>query len=198
MFDSVNSYYKVHSKIYDLTRWSILFGRNDLLSMLPSTFKPKTILDLGCGTGKHLLKLSELFPEAHITGVDESKEMLAKASAKTESNDRIKLVHNSFRSYLNKSENFDLILCSYSLSMLENKAIDLQLIYDSLNENGLLAVVDFDNTPLPIFEQWMNLNHVQISGNLFNHLNKVFYPRDQKTKAAYFRLWKYTLFLGSK
>jgi len=87
MFDSVSSYYKVHSKIYDLTRWSILFGRDRLLEVIPNDFQPERILDLGCGTGKHLVKLAERFPDAKIIGVDASKEMLNKASVKIKSFD---------------------------------------------------------------------------------------------------------------
>ncbi|HAW82092.1 MAG TPA: class I SAM-dependent methyltransferase, partial [Balneola sp.] len=65
-------------------------------------------------------------------------------------------------------------------------------------QNGLLAVVDFDHTPLKVFEQWMNLNHVEISGRLFPQLKNTFQEKNSETKSSYFGLWKYTLFLGGK
>ncbi|HAW82091.1 MAG TPA: class I SAM-dependent methyltransferase, partial [Balneola sp.] len=117
MFDSVSSYYKVHSKIYDLTRWSILFGRDRLLEVIPTDFQPERVLDLGCGTGKHLVKLAERFPEAKIIGVDASKEMLNKASVKIKSFDHIELAHTTLNTFLNSNNSFDLIVCSYSLTM---------------------------------------------------------------------------------
>ena len=197
MFDSVSSYYKVHSKIYDLTRWSILFGRDRLLEVIPTDFQPERVLDLGCGTGKHLVKLAERFPEAKIIGVDASKEMLNKASVKIKSFDHIELAHTTLNTFLNSNNSFDLIVCSYSLTMFGDDHNYLELIHDSLTQNGLLAVVDFD-TPLKVFEQWMNLNHVEISGRLFPQLKNTFQEKNSETKSSYFGLWKYTLFLGGK
>lgn len=198
MFDSVSSYYKVHSKIYDLTRWSILFGRDRLLEVIPNDFQPERILDLGCGTGKHLVKLAERFPDAKIIGVDASKEMLNKASVKIKSFDHIELAHTTLNTFLNSSDPFDLILCSYSLTMFGDDHNYLELIHNSLTQNGLVAVVDFDHTPLKVFEQWMNLNHVEISGRLFSQLKNTFQEKNSETKSSYFGLWKYTLFLGGK
>ena len=40
---------------------------------------PRTILDLGCGAGNVTRLLAERWPEASVTGVDNSAEMLAKA-----------------------------------------------------------------------------------------------------------------------
>ena len=198
MFDSVSSYYKVHSKIYDLTRWSILFGRDRLLEVIPNDFQPERILDLGCGTGKHLVKLAERFPDAKIIGVDASKEMLNKASVKIKSFDHIELAHTTLNTFLNSSDPFDLILCSYSLTMFGDDHNYLELIHNSLTQNGLVAVVDFDHTPLKVFEQWMNLNHVEISGRLFSQLKNTFQEKNSETKSSYFGLWKYTLVLGGK
>ena len=42
---------------------------------------PKSIVDLGCGTGWHSCLLKQQFPEALVTGVDFSSEMLEYASA---------------------------------------------------------------------------------------------------------------------
>jgi S-adenosylmethionine-diacylgycerolhomoserine-N-methlytransferase len=196
MFDSVNSYYKAHSRIYDLTRWGILFGRNRLLELIPEDFRPERILDLGCGTGKHLIKLGEQFPDANIIGVDASKEMLNKASAKVQSFDRIELAHTSVHTYLTNSDPFDLIVCSYSLSMFGDDHNYLELLRDGLTQNGLVAIVDFDHTPFKVFERWMNLNHVEISGSLFTKLKNTFQVKHSETKSAYSGLWSYSYFVG--
>lgn len=198
MFDSVNSYYKVHSRIYDLTRWGILFGRNRLFELIPEDFRPERILDLGCGTGKHLLKLAERFPDANIIGVDASKEMLNKASSKVKSFDFIELAHTPINTFLSNSDPFDLIVCSYSLSMFGDDHNYLELIHDSLTQNGLVAIVDFDYTPLKVFEHWMNLNHVEISGSLFAELKNTFQVKHSDTKNAYSGLWRYSFFVGRR
>ncbi|KIW58570.1 hypothetical protein PV05_03078 [Exophiala xenobiotica] len=50
----------------------------DLLAQIPLT-SPKRIIDLGCGPGNSTAVLAKQFPEAHITGIDSSQDMIAKA-----------------------------------------------------------------------------------------------------------------------
>lgn len=51
-----------------------------LLQQLPGALQPdgvKAVLDLGCATGLSSLALAQLFPAAHVTGVDLSPHMVA-------------------------------------------------------------------------------------------------------------------------
>jgi len=50
----------------------------DLLNRIPVT-DPGEVYDLGAGTGNVTVQLKERWPNAHITGVDDSEAMLAKA-----------------------------------------------------------------------------------------------------------------------
>jgi trans-aconitate 2-methyltransferase len=52
----------------------------DLLARIPATH-PAAVVDLGCGTGSLAPLLMQRWPQAHLTGVDSSPEMLAKARA---------------------------------------------------------------------------------------------------------------------
>jgi len=199
MFDSVNAYYKFHSKIYDLTRWSILFGRTKILDHLPEFQKNDIkILELGCGTGHHLEKLAQYYPEAEVVGVDNSEDMIKRASRKISANNRIKIRQTSCQDFLGESEKYDLIFCSYSLSMFGDYHQFLVQIHESLNEGGVIATVDFDNSPLKIFEKWMKWNHVDISGDLFKQLKLQYEKQLFETNKAYFGLWNYSFFLGYK
>jgi len=55
-----------------------------LLSRIPESFRPESVLDLGCGTGWFTRKLTARFPEARVTGADLSPGMLAQAEAATD------------------------------------------------------------------------------------------------------------------
>jgi trans-aconitate 2-methyltransferase len=52
----------------------------DLLARVPAA-APRTVIDLGCGTGNLEPLLRQRWPDAELTGVDSSREMLAKARA---------------------------------------------------------------------------------------------------------------------
>lgn len=198
MFKSVESYYSFHSRIYDLTRWSILFGRNDLLTLLPKGFKAKRILDIGCGTGIHLKQLSAQFPDSEISGVDQSPEMIAKAKSKISQAENINLVQTDWESFLNKSELYDLIICSYSLTLAKNPNQIVHRITNSLTQNGILLVVDFKFTPFALFQKWMRLNHVNISGEIFEILDSEFPSHVSRTKRAWFGLWEFFMLSAKK
>ena len=48
---ALQGYYALHSKIYDATRWSFLFGRERILQHVAAIDHPKRILEVGCGWG---------------------------------------------------------------------------------------------------------------------------------------------------
>jgi trans-aconitate 2-methyltransferase len=52
----------------------------DLLARVPAD-APASVVDLGCGAGNVTRLLKQRWPQAHITGIDGSPEMLAKAGA---------------------------------------------------------------------------------------------------------------------
>ncbi len=113
MYNSITSYYKTQSHIYDITRWSFLFGRTKLFSKLPKLPNNPTILDLGCGTGYQLRLLKERYPEARLIGLDASEAMLKKAHQKV--GDKVTLINRQYTKSSFSENSFDLVVCSYSL-----------------------------------------------------------------------------------
>lgn len=190
-------YYKFHSKFYDITRWSFLFGRKRIItSYLPGNIHPDNILEVGCGTGKNLVVLQRKFPDAHLTGVDISTSMLEIAEKKTSG---ITLKEASYASETFDAESFDFILFSYSLSMM-NPGWDsaIRNARQHLKTNGLIAVVDFYESALKPFKKWMGVNHVRMDSHLLPELNKQYHEVQCDIKKAYGGVWNYLLYLGRK
>ena len=76
---AIERYYRMHARIYDLTRWTFLRGREALIKQVAASLTPNRILEVGCGTGTNLLNLGKAFPQAHLWGLDLSTDMLAVA-----------------------------------------------------------------------------------------------------------------------
>lgn len=195
----VENYYRFHSRIYDATRWSFLFGRQKLLSKLPDLPQYPHILEVGCGTGKNIQLLEYLFPDAKIYGIDLSGAMLRKARQKTNGAGQITLINKRYGSEKVDLEPFDLILLSYSLTMTGDQTDTvLQQIYEDLKPKGYVAVVDFHSTPFSWFQSWMQSNHVMMNGQLLPLLNKYYASTYSSVHNAYLGLWQYFTFLGKR
>lgn len=197
---SLEGYYRLHSKIYDATRWTFLFGRHAILREVAAFAAPTRILEVGCGTGKNLAALARLFPKAELTGVDLSATMLDVARRKTRSSKtRIHLAHCAYTADFAAPASYDLVLFSYALSMF-NPGFEqaIAAARGHLSSGGHLAVVDFHDTPWPLFANWMSLNHVRMTGQLRPLLISGFAPRRNFARWAYAGLWRYLLYIGQR
>jgi S-adenosylmethionine-diacylgycerolhomoserine-N-methlytransferase len=197
---AIERYYRLHSRIYDATRWSFLFGRTAILDDLALETTPARILEVGCGTGKNLVALAERFPQATITGVDLSGTMLALARRKVERfGNRVRLEHRAYAAPAGELATFDLVLFSYALSMFNpGYEAAIEAAHGDLAVGGHIAVVDFHDTPLPAFAAWMQVNHVRMEGHLRPKLRSLFTPVTDRLRGAYGGVWQYLLFVGHK
>ena len=193
-------YYRWHARLYDATRWSFLFGRTALIRAVADHQSPRHILEIGCGTGANLLRLGRQFPEAALTGVDLSADMLARARRKLAAHPaRIALMQWRYDQPLNPQPAFDLIVFSYCLSMIDpgwEQAVDAALC--DLQPGGLLAVVDFHDTRFSGFRRWMEINHVRMDGHLLPRLSACCRPVAQTLRPAYGGGWRYFSFIGRR
>jgi S-adenosylmethionine-diacylgycerolhomoserine-N-methlytransferase len=203
MKNNLENYYRLHARFYDTTRWSFLFGRSKIMREVAQILKPKRILEIGCGTGKNLLVLHQTFPQAIIEGIDLSIDMLNIARKKTASaGEFIQLSHQRYDAALSQSakkDTFDLLLFSYSLSMFNPGFEDvLQYAVTDLSAQGLIAVVDFNDSQFHWFQRWMGVNNVRMDHQLIPVLTETFTPLICDVKHAYFGLWTFFYFLGQK
>lgn len=193
----MENYYRFQSTIYDSTRWSFLFGRDMIIRRCAELVEAKDILEVGCGTGYNLKRLAKCFPQANILGVDISQSMLDKASNKLKSQKNIQLSSEAYGSKERKNS-FDLILFSYSLSMI-NPHWDqlLESAKKDLKPGGHIAILDFESSQYKWFKNHMANHHVRMEKHLMPNLLDQFILTEWDSKLAYAGLWNYFYFIGS-
>ncbi|MDD2900984.1 MAG: class I SAM-dependent methyltransferase [Syntrophales bacterium] len=190
-------YYRWHAWIYDLTRWTFLRGREELIRLAAAQCQPRRLLEVGCGTGKNLLHLGRLFPEAELWGLDLSPHMLARAHKKLAgSRRRVNLIEAAYDRPVAPGH-FDLVVFSYALSMF-NPGWEAALLTagQDLAPEGYIAVGDFHDSASKRFKQWMGLNHVRLDSHLLPRLEDLFLSGEWSVRPVYGGLWSFFLFLG--
>lgn len=146
---AMNRIYRHQRHIYDWTRPSFLLGRDTLLRRMRIRAGDR-VLEVGCGTARNLLKLAALHGDAELYGLDASTEMLRTArasSARRRLQHRLHLRHGLAEQLCHErtfgAPRFDVILFSYSLSMIPSCAESIEAAVASLKAGGRLYIVDF-------------------------------------------------------
>lgn len=106
----------------------------DLFALLPD-LPYRDIVDLGCGTGEHTRTLAERFPDARVTGLDSSAEMLAKADARGLPNLRFER-----GDILDLRGDYDLLFSNAALQWLSDHPALLARLWGHLRPGGVIAV----------------------------------------------------------
>src|ERR1700761_2812624 len=141
--------YRRQRHIYDLSRKFYLLGRDEAIARLRPA-PGDTVLEIGCGTGRNLVKLAQAYPEARLFGLDVSREMLATAAAsiaRAGLTSRITLAQADATAFdtqgLFGCASFERVMISYALSMIPPWREALAQALDVLAPGGLLEIVDF-------------------------------------------------------
>lgn len=192
-------YYRLHARIYDLTRWTFLRGRAELVRRAAAQCQPRHILDVGCGTGKNLLHLARLFPTTQLWGLDLSPHMLTRAHKKLEGlRPRLTLLQAAYDRPVSPGL-FDLVVFSYALSMFNpGWEAALETASRDLSPEGAIAVVDFHDSASPGFKKWMGLNHVRLDSHLLPRLEDLFPTGEWTVRPTSWGLWSIFFYLGRK
>lgn len=189
--EALQRYYRLHAPLYDLTRWAFLFGRRRLCVEIARR-QPQRVLEIGCGTGRNLDQLARLLPSARLTGADLSADMLGQARQRLAGlGERLSLWEGDF-ARMPAGERHDAVLLSYVLTMTHphTEAL-LAAAWQRVAPGGVLAIVDFHDSPLKPFRQWMAVNHVRMQGELPGQVRDLGGEVELKRYCAFGGLWRY-------
>jgi S-adenosylmethionine-diacylgycerolhomoserine-N-methlytransferase len=141
--------YRNQRHIYDLSRKFYLLGRDEAICSLQAG-QGASVLEIGCGTGRNLVKLATAYPEARLYGLDVSREMLASAAAalaRARLAARISLGQGDATAFdpeaLFGQARFERVMISYALSMIPPWREALARALDIVAPGGSLHIVDF-------------------------------------------------------
>lgn len=165
----LDSFYKDQSSHYDSFRKRMLHGREELIEKIIEISPENcTTLDMGGATAYNIQLLSDKINKfKSIIIVDLCDPLLNVANSKIlEFNwNNVKTI-NADASTFKSDEKVDVILFSYSLTMMPDWFLSLERAYDNLKPGGIICVVDFN-----ISRKWVLKNdHIK-----HNFLTKIFW-----------------------
>ena len=128
----------------------LLDGRNNdyikLGSFIPATQEPVSILDIGCGTGIELSYIWEKAPNAHITFIDLSHEMLnLLLEHHQDRTEQITAIQASYLSWEYPENTFDMVVSSMTMHHFwqDEKVEIYKKIHSTLKVGGVYIESDF-------------------------------------------------------
>lgn len=179
----VQQFYRYHAAVYDLTRWTLLFGRRAAVEALQ--VRPDSrVLEIGCGTGLNFAHtIRRLDPmKGTLSGLDFSKHMLLRARRRVARHHwgNVSLISGD-ASKLDLPDRFDRVLFGYSLSMMPAWKTSLGRAAAHLEPGGRLVVLDFGRFEKwgpfgPVMREFLRLNHVTTQRDIGEAM-KAFFDR---------------------
>jgi S-adenosylmethionine-diacylgycerolhomoserine-N-methlytransferase len=146
---AMDGMYRHQRDIYDLTRRYYLLGRDQLIEELNPPV-PGSVLEIGCGTARNLLRAAHLYPATQFYGLDVSEEMLKTARAaidRSPAGETISVAQADATTFspaeLFGIRKFDRIFISYALSMIQPWEAVIDRAVTQLAPRGELHIVDF-------------------------------------------------------
>jgi ubiquinone/menaquinone biosynthesis C-methylase UbiE len=118
---------------------------------------PERILDVACGTGLFAERLLARFPGARVVGVDLSPDMLERARARFNGDERVRWIRSSAERLPVESETFDVVACNNAFHLIPDQPAALAEFHRALKPGGTLLIIDWDRHAPSI--KLVNLNY---------------------------------------
>ncbi len=167
----------------------------DLVSRIDLA-RPGSILDVGCGPGSSTAILAARWPNARITGIDNSEAMIRQSRAKYPDLDWRVADARTFSA----PETFDLVFANAVIHWIPDHERLLARLFHMASANGFLAVQMPLSSEMKIAELIENAFRTASPGRTFDIGNYIhshpveFYVRVASSLSAHFNLWTTTYF----
>ena len=178
MFDSIAPSYDFMNTM--MTGGLHIRWRNKALRMAGARLHegdPKKVLDVACGTGDVSFRLHELFPDAHITGLDLSPGMLSIAEKKLAAMDKDAGKHISFiegdslkMPFADGA--FDMVTVAYGVRNFERLEDGYREMRRVLKPGGVLCVIELSEPANPLIKSGYRLyarHIIPLIGRMVSH-----------------------------
>lgn len=106
-----------------------------LFSMLPDSIAPQQVVDLGTGTGQHLLTLARRFPQAQVLGMDLSVEMLRFSQARSRQQANIVVCAGDIEQLPFRDDSVELMFSNLAIQWCDFATV-LQQAHNALKPGG--------------------------------------------------------------
>ena len=140
-------YDDLSSKYTDLIKKCVPRYQEMLYSMfqyIPENFKPKRIIDLGCGTGNLTREILDHFTDAEIHALDLSEEILDECKKRFPNAHDITYIKADFKHMNLEPNTYDLVMSSIAIHHIEDpfKIKLYKDVFRALKANGLFIFAD--------------------------------------------------------
>lgn len=147
--EKMDGIYRGQRFIYDATRRYYLLGRDRLIADLDVP-DGGSVLEIGCGTARNLIRTARRYPRSQLYGLDVSQEMLQtarKSIVRSGQGARINLAAGDATAFdpaaLFGTPCFDRVFISYALSMIPAWRDVAACALSCVAPGGALLIVDF-------------------------------------------------------
>lgn len=141
-------------------------------------YEPASIADLGCGPGNSTAVLRAVFPNARLTGIDNSANMIEKAGK------RYPDIEFRLGDVRELAEKFDLIFSNACLQWVPDHRALLPYLMGRLNDGGVLAV----QIPINQEEPLSRIIKETVERSEFDFSKAYFENNDALTPAEYYEI----------
>jgi S-adenosylmethionine-diacylgycerolhomoserine-N-methlytransferase len=143
--ERMEDYYRSQADSYDAFRLHLLHGRSELLKALPIPDGAR-VVELGAGTGWNVEALGPRVARCQsIALVDLCESLLRVAEARVRRCgwDNVRIVRTDATTYRPEDDPVDVVLFSYSLTMMPNWFQAIDRAWDMLRPGGVIGATDF-------------------------------------------------------